>query len=310
MKPEHLFAIGMFLLLLFAPAAAEGELSTDQRIPLEAFARLPKVHSVQLSPDGKYVAMLTPIRGTTFLVTQKLYSKEKPALVVRNEKGNNQIRWYKWANDERLLVSVGFAGSRGGVPIQESRLVAVNRDGSDLKNIVEDQGSPGRPVRWETQFRDKVISLLPDDRKHILIGLDHGSPGFDTAYYLNIYTGQRKPVQRSIQPIRRWMADNRGNIRVGMGFRGARIKILLRGSRSRKWVTAWEYKMPDGPAVSPMGFGADPDLLYIRYNHEGRQAVFTVDTSKETLEKTLVYSDPEEDIDGALMVSSKTNEAQ
>lgn len=205
MKPRYLSIICVFLLPLLTPAVAESESASDRRIPLEAFTHLPQVRSVQLSPNGEYFAMLRNLRGTTFLLTQKLYSREKPVLVVRNEKEKNKIRWYKWANDERLLVSVGFASHRQGIPIQESRLVAINRDGSKLKNIVKDQGRRGRPVRWETQFRDNVISVLPDDGDHILIGLDHNSPGFDSVYRLNIYTGQSKMVQRSLKPIRKWI---------------------------------------------------------------------------------------------------------
>ena len=175
MKSRCLLIICVFLLPLLAPAASESESTSDDRIPLEAFTRLPRARSIQLSPNGEYLAMLRNHKGTTFLMTQKPYSAERPVYVIRNEREKNKIQWYKWANDERLLVSVGFASYRNGISIQESRLVAVNRDGSNLENIVKDEGKRGRPARWETQFRDRVISFLPDDKDHILIGLDHKS---------------------------------------------------------------------------------------------------------------------------------------
>ena len=116
-------------------------------------------------------------------------------------------------------------------------------------------------------------------------------------------------VQRSRQPIRYWLADNQGHIRVGTGYKDTKMEIVLRSSRSKKWRTAWKYKVPDDPTVKPMGFGADPDVLYVQSPHQGRDAVFTVDIGKETLEKKLVFSDLDEDVGGGLIVSSKTRGA-
>ena len=94
------------VLMALAPAGA----TFAESIPLEAFAGLPRVSSVTLSPSGKYLAVLRNQDGESYLTTQ-LASGADPHVVVRSDNSEYFIQWYQWVNDERLLV-----GIRSGQP--------------------------------------------------------------------------------------------------------------------------------------------------------------------------------------------------
>ena len=309
-RRNHLFLACFSLMACLIAVPAGGESPPNARIPLEAFARLPLVDSVQLSPNGEHMAMLMNEEGTTRIWTQKLRSKAEPNLVTETDNSAHKFMWFIWANHERLLVSITFAGSRNGIPVQETRLLAINRDGSDEMRLVRDKKVPfNEPRGWEPQFRDNVIDRLPDDDDHILISVDLDKPGAPGVHKYNIYTGRRKRVQRSYPPITDWTTDSQGKVRVGVGYKETDFKIIVRGPDKRRWRSAWHYRLFEEPAIRPMGFGVDPNILYVRYPHEGKDAVFTVDISEKALERKLVFADPDYDVGGSLIISPRTYEA-
>lgn len=309
MKRNCLFLACLLPSVYFSAAYGGEESLPNARVPLSVFARLPLVQGAHLSPNGEHLALLRNHEGRTLLMTQKLYSQEDPRLVTNTDNIKSKIRWFAWANDERLLVGILFASHRGGTPIMETRLLAINRDGSKPINVVKIEYNQSGAEEWEAQFRDKVIDYLPDDKDHILVGADLETPGAPTVYRINIYTGKRKRIQRSNSPILEWITDSQGNVRVGSGYKAADYRIIVRDLHKKKWRHAWQFNLLRSDPIQPMGFGADPNILYVRYGHEGRAAVFSVDISKKALEKKLVFADPEYDIGGALIISRRTREA-
>jgi len=244
------------------------------------------------------------------LSTRELHGQERPTFVTDTDNKADKFRWFIWANDERLLLSIAFSGRRNLIPVQETRLLAINRDGSEPLRLVRDRKDLMRgSEEWKPQFRDNVIDSLPDDNDHILLSIDLVKPGSPAVYRYNIYTGAKEGILRPHPPITDWTTDSQGEVRAGVGFRGIDHRVVIRAPRESRWRLAWQYKLFQDPATRPMGFGADPNILYVRCPYEGRDAVFTVDIGKEILEKRLVFSDPDYDIGGSLIISPKTREA-
>ena len=309
MGKKCVFLVCLALMLCICPAYGKEERAPEGRVPLDVYARLPLIRAAQLSPDGEHLAVLRNHEGSTLLLTQKLYSQEDPKFVTRTDNVESKIRWVSWANNERLLVGIAFASHREGIPIWETRLLAINLDGSEPVNVVKLDYHQSGSEQWEAQFRDRVVDVLPDDREHVLVAADLEYPGAPTVYRINIYTGKRKRIQRANRPIQGWMTDKQGNLRVGTGYIDTWYQVIMRAPGKRKWRTVWRLDLLENYSVEPMGFGADPNILYVRYVHEGRAAVFSVDTRQKNPEKKLVFSDPEYDVEGSLIVSPKTREA-
>lgn len=118
-------------------------------------------------------------------------------------------------------------------------------------------------------------------------------------------TGKLSRVQKEKASIRSWLADNQGNVRVGVGYddRERRSTIKILDSTSKKWVEAWSYINMDEPSIRPVAFGNNPNELYLFADHEGRQALFKADLSKPGYPKELVLSNPDYDVSGRLIYS-------
>src|SRR5262249_37410755 len=106
------------------------------RTPLKAFASLPLIQTMALSPSGTYLASTQNVGTKTYLVTTPHDGKDMHRILVCDN-STYLMRWFKWVNDERLLIGVYVAdvNTDGMYDFKwvQTRLLAINRDGSNLK---------------------------------------------------------------------------------------------------------------------------------------------------------------------------------
>ncbi|MEO0972985.1 MAG: hypothetical protein AAFX85_07805, partial [Pseudomonadota bacterium] len=110
---------------------------------LEAFATLGTLRQIELSPDGSWVAYLYPAQGRLAVVAHPVKDATNPTVLPLSPE--SYVKWFRWGNNERLVVSYGFTqtarrfGNRqllGGKDLEQSRLFSFKRDGSDSKRPV------------------------------------------------------------------------------------------------------------------------------------------------------------------------------
>ncbi|ACE84625.1 alpha/beta hydrolase family protein [Cellvibrio japonicus] len=275
--------------------------------PLSSFYRDEVLDRLELSPDGTHLLALKNIDGITAVMVYEL-ATGNVFFPTKTDNKEFKFNWVRWANNDRLLMSLRFASRRGmntSLQFTETRLLAVDaKKPSKIITLVkpnEDAVYQG----WVSQFQDNIISMLPDDPEHILLSVDRDLPGHQTVYKANVYTGKLSRVKKYHSSVRSWLADRQGNVRAGVGYndRDRRISIRVLDPNTNKWTEAWSYINFDEPDISPVGFGNDPNELFLFANHEGRQALFKADLSKPGYPKELVLSHPEYDVSGSLIYS-------
>ena len=274
-------------------------------LPLDAFAALPMVEQVVLSPDGQRFAALVNAGDLTVLAVRDLAGSTALSPLLKTDNRQFRFRWIRWANNERLLVSVAYPSRRGWVDVAETRLISIKRDGSDPVNLVRhsafDSGSR------MAQFQDRVIDWLPEDGHHVLLEYDDDGGGEPSVFKVDVDNGRRQRVHVGRKDVTGWITDPTHRVRVGTRQRGAEIDILLCDPDGSNWRTAWSYGMFARDVVEPMGFGNDVNKLYVSADHEGRRAVFEVDLADPALPRKLLLSHPRLDVNGELMLAPKTH---
>lgn len=274
-------------------------------IPLKAFASLPLVSNVQISPDGLATAYLQNVEGSTFLVSQVIGAKPKVILTADNQKF--YLAGFQWVNSNRLLVSVRFPSQRYGNQSIETRMLAINRDASELQpNLLKSQFDTFYSNKHVPQFQDRILGKVEGEPNSVLVALDLDNPTKPDVYRLDVVTADLRKVVRNPGYIYQWMADRSGETRVGTGWRDKTIKVIVRAPGSEKWETlssyvADDYKEVRQKSMTPLGFDADPNFLYVSADYQGKDAVFRVDISKPDFPRTLVRADARFDVDGELI---------
>ena len=288
------------LLFLFVISIS---LSAEQ-LPVEAFGNLPEVSQLKLSPDGNKVAYMRIVDGSTLIGVTDLI-KFKTKYILRTDNQKFKIGWHRWANNNMLLVSADYPVSRRNVKYTETRLLKVTIDGSvSAKTIMLPKANERYP-----QFQNNIIDMLPDDPDHILMALDLNIANHPDVYKVNLHSSKKRSrIYRGKSDIYDWLTDRQHRLRLGFGRDDTRIFYRFYDLKTEKWRNIWEYEIFDAPDITPLGFGLNPNDLYIRADHNGRYALFKVDVSKSDLPRELVYSDENYDIEGSLIYSQKTND--
>lgn len=276
--------------------------ATPADIPAAAFAQLPLISGAALSPDGNYVSYLRPVDGRRHLIIQKIASDERP--VVMPPLKNLEYDWARWANDERLVVSLSYSARRVFTETLETRLIGVNRDGTNIEFIIKPgerskTGSRLSKVKLPPpQFQHNVIDWLPEEPNHILVSLDEDSDGREEVRKVNILDGDHDVVRDGTRGVQGWVVDQNHEIRLGYGYDNSKWLMRYR-SVDGSWQEANRQDWWDRGYV-PQRFTEDPDVVYvIGPSEHGLDALHTLSLSSGELLET-VFSHDQFDMEGLI----------
>lgn len=297
----------IFVLLILSHSI---QANTTRQLPVEAFAKLPAIESVQLSPSGNHLAMMMShtqdgVTGTlikiinteTFEVSFPLYS----------DPSEYRVNWFTWANDEQILVSTRFASIRFYTDIQETRLLKVNINGGKPESVFRKRYL--RKQKRLPAYQDRIVDLLPNDPDHILINLAIDNYQSSKVVKVNLKSKKVQPYSTDGSFIRYWVTDQQERIRAKVWRQDTDYKVLAKAVGEQKFSTLWEFESFSEEQVWPMGFGKNPNELYIRAYLDDRLAVYKINLTDPELHRELILSDSENDIEGSLIYSEKTGEA-
>lgn len=265
--------------------------------PVDAYAHPPFGAQLELSPDGSHVAFLAPVKGKHHLVIRKLMADgdAKPVLIPP---GDFQFAWFAWANDRTLIFDlVGVEGVIVGglnrrVPVRYNRLLAVERDGTNLRVLYKPKYSPG----WYNTTSGRILQFVDDE--HVLLN----APDEDTQLVgrLNIYTGKMERLDRD----RRWaldiLPDPTGQLRLGESLddKAGTFTLWTRTGPRETFRPLRTWKATEEPGLQFLGFDAN-DTLYVAAPDGDRDAIFTLDLQTGQL-GTRVKAHDRFDVGGAV----------
>ena len=84
-----------------------GSTATAQHQPVSAFARMPDMDLVSLSPDGRHLAFLSEASGVRSLIVHTFETGVDQAIDVSTIRPNSLV----WSSDTMLLLSSSNTGS-------------------------------------------------------------------------------------------------------------------------------------------------------------------------------------------------------
>ncbi|EYC50108.1 peptidase S9 [Hylemonella gracilis str. Niagara R] len=281
----------------------------NKSLALERFAALPLLSQVTLSPDGQKLAMLMNRGGSTYLVTRATASNDAPKALLHSDNKEYHFNWIRWVNNDRIVVSLRFASRRNFVGTIETRLLSIKAEGGEVVNLVRADSVSGsaRRATIVRQIQDRVIDWLPTDDQHLLLALSNPGSEAPAVYKVNVNTGQRTIIKVPERHVQWWVTDAQGRVRAGVRHEDGTSEVRVASADGKEWRTLWTFSLGQDE-VWPLGFGQDPNELYVLAAHEGRRAVFSVRLDDLSLKKTLRFAHPTQDVHGDLLRSPVTQE--
>lgn len=287
----------LYALIAFTSVAAQSE-----SIPVSTFASLPDVSHVSISPNGNKIASLIRVdtaekKGSAINIFDVTSKTSKYVAYIDSKK--YLMTDVQWKGNDNLLIFAKFADTRYGVPTVEHRLVKLNLKTQKIKPVL--QNSFIKKLLYVPQIQTRIIDSLPDDDNAILLQLGgnnrDGNPGVAKVF---INKGRSKFVHPGERNVESWITDAQHNVRIGIYRKETTYKILERASKKDDFRTLWEFEAFDTEEIWPLGFGKDPNVLYVLTPHSGKDAIFKVDLTDENLAKELVYYNDKYDVRGQI----------
>ena len=275
---------------------------------IEEFAARSRIEDVTISPDGRYLALIQTHSGrAAAVVIDRSSTAASAPQVVMGEPDQFRMTWCRWATNTRLLCS--FLGmDKHNFVYAVTRLAGVDADGKNMHVLVQGDFSA------QGQFQDRIISWNPGPKDTVLIEADEGlsqsqiSSGAQVygnvgtyaepaVFELNVVTGVLRMRQPARAPIRHWIADKRGRVRLGWGFSGTTISYYARldGDRDLRRLTKFEVFSRNNHFDPIAISGDEANKAYAYGPSDGRDALWLIDlTDKE--EPSLVFAHPAVDV--------------
>lgn len=255
-----------------APATAAG--APTPSTVARAFGAREYIQQISLSPDGKRVAIVSPMgpRGTQVLVADPMAGGD-PVSVLLTDGVPQNLRSCTWITDVRLACSIAFVSHVSGTQYTVSkfdvrRMIAVNSDGSGMKTLSADQTS--RSLEF-TQDGGSIIDWAGDGKGAVLMTRDFrpentlGTRLASSAEGLGVERVDTVSLRRtSLEPARQnaveYLTDGQGTVRM-MGVMAPaanqqvsdRINYSYRKPGSRTWEPLSET-VSDGGGQTRSGF--------------------------------------------------------
>ena len=267
-----------------------------QQIPVEDFFKRSGFSSFQLSPNGKYMAAITPIAERRNIAVIDLETREAKAITGVTDR---DISGYVWANDDRILFFMDKDGN------ESFGIFAVNKDGSRPRTLIE-------PA--ETQIKGgsrivrsaSVINLLDDDPDHVLVAVPriYQDTVVQDVKKMNILSGRSSMVERNPGDISAWITNYVGDIVGAVASIEDETRILWRKSPQDEWSRLIKFDSTAG-GFYPAWINKDASKLYVSstVTPDGKErdkaAIYRYDLETNTLGE-LVFEHDTVDVSGVV----------
>ena len=268
---------------------------------------------VGISPGGNEVVYVTPSPGggAVAFIANVQTGDAKPFL--KSGSGAEKLRWCSFVTEQRLVCRYGGVIDNAGLLIPFSLLIAVNSDGSDLKELGQSQSFYDAGYR---QYDGDIIDWLPGSGGSVLMQRNYipesgrggtrmvrRSDGLGVDR-VDTNTGKVTVVEGARRDATFYLSDGIGNVRV-MGAAGTengvtdqqltgKTRYFYRPVGSHDWKVLIDYAKDED--VQALAVDPVADTLYLLKPLDGRKALYRMklDGSGAT---ELVASHPKVDID-------------
>jgi len=274
-------------------------------VPVAAFFEHPAFSDAGLAPDGRYVAMrYAPNGGHVRLAVMDVKTHKIDVIAALSDA---DIASFSWVNDKRLVFSVGDRSIGQGEQRLGPGLYAVNRDGSELRQLVS-----RKPLSNESNK-----NLLPPETAFFAV---NGTRDSDEVYVqqasfrnddleavnllrLNTRTGRAVSITRPPR-VMAWMLDQDGEPRIAPSQEGKESVVHYLDPASGKWRALTRFDSWSGASsMQPVAFGPDGTLYVSSENGQDKRALYTFDLKGGKLSDEPLLVLPEHDFSGSLVAT-------
>ena len=255
----------------------------------------PEIAGAQLSPDGRFVAFLRPIKGTLNIWVKTVAQKFDEARPLSADT-TRPIPAFFWTRDGKYIVYVKDKGGDENFNIYAVDPAAPPAAGSTVPEA--------RDLTKLTGVAVQIVALPRNDPDALYIGLNDRDKAWHDLYKLSISTGQRTLVRQNTERIAAWTFDRADALRLA-------VRVTDNGSTEILRVDPGGFTVVQTASVfetsQPVAFHPDGKRAYLMTNKGDADLIRLVLFDPATKGEELVEQDPKGRVDlGEPVLSDRT----
>ncbi len=262
-----------------AVAQAPSAVAVRAPLPVEAFADMSEMERPALSPDGTRVAAKITVAGTQYFAVTSTDKAARPQLL---RVGEVDVNWWRWVNDQWLVIGIGQMVPMMGDEWYATRAVGYQIATGKLMTLTsEEVGQKGGDLIWVA--RDGTARVMLSYQTSIYSEDEGFWPKVEE---INLDTGKRRLIVASRGGVMNWYADGAGVVRMGIGYSedGRNRQLLYRDRNDTMFRTIDKGRRDEDRMTVPALFLQDKTkALVIDDDAGGYSALYEFDLS--TLER-------------------------
>ncbi|MBC3872746.1 alpha/beta fold hydrolase [Undibacterium flavidum] len=265
------------------------------------------MNRVELSPDGKSLAMLTAMKnGRVQLVSMDLDTKKSKIVAGFSDV---DISEFHWVNSKRLVFKTTDNTVATGELRYNPGLFAVNVDGSELRTLIE--RLQGGRMTTGTKIQKRI---LPAESYFYAVDLRLNSESIFVAQpvwaaindlralnliSLNTNTGKAEFLSRP-GDSRSWLVDYDGKPKVSVISEGSKEKIMYYDEQNDRWEVISESDKYSGK-FTPLELGPDGTLYVVARKTQDTSSLYRFDLKTKAVDDQAIVSVAGYDFSGHLI---------
>lgn len=263
-------------------------------IPVKDFFRNPSYTSMELSPNGKYLAMLSPVGNRRNIVVMETEGLKNVRAVTGLK--HQDVAGFSWANNEDIVFTMDSDGNEAfsiyKVDTSEKTPKIVTLVGAKAK---------GRSI-----VSASLVHSLPEDPDHIIVQYNGRKSTAADLYLLPLDSKwsenrrknpKMKMIAKNPGNVAGWIVDQDGNVRGAFEQEGLQGRLLYKDKDAKKFTTVREFNVFD-ETITPLGFDFDNQTMYVASNiGRDKNAIYKYDIKNNKLGE-MIYGHDLVDVTG------------
>ncbi|MBX9883880.1 MAG: S9 family peptidase [Novosphingobium sp.] len=268
------------------PAAAPGPSSPPPQLPTSLLGKLQFISQPQLSPDGLHIAAFVTVNNHTVV---GIFDLAKGTNKLINAGDKFDMRWFRWAGNDRVLISIGQMVPWYGEDALQTRLI-VHEISTDKVRFIggKEEGLDGDDILW-----------VDPEGKSILLSYQATIYAYPSVSSIDLATNRSKTVVAARQDLWDWYADDKGVVRAGLIFSDNNWKMIYREKDGDGFRTVMKADLKDreaGCIFYRIYQATDEGYCIMRNDANGRDALFRYNFATRQ-RGSLVFEAPEVNVD-------------
>lgn len=251
------------------------------------FAKLPLINGPKLSPNGQRILFSTQSGARKFVAFRGVTDSKLNPIPMPDR---FYLNWYRWAGNNRILISVSRNVLWNDSEARRSYLLAV--DTQTLKPVFIGKNQQGLDG-------DNLLYVDPGGEWALVSIQRRNASYYPAVYRADLATGKVVLVQPAAYSIWDWYVDTRGSVRMGISYDRTGWTLHYRATDTGSFKKLATVPYDDEKASKLIGdiriIGGTDKGYVLAADANGRYAIHAYNYVTQTVGE-LLYGHPEYDI--------------